>query len=881
MSKPSPAEAKLIGNILAEDDADSEFRQKELEEQIDRSISAPPQMSARVRESEDGKWIDPRSGERVREDDPRLTPEYYAYYYSQRPLDPRLAPPLFNWSSKLVASKLQQRGLPDKESKNTAKTQADEHVQRILRPAGRKMFHPERLLDPRPEGEKKASLPSPFSTDSSSKPVPFQYLFSDPTDDRPPPISKQGAPSRPQSARPSESLATVASSLRLYSATPPADISSNGPMLKMLREQLRSYSQDRKATTSPPIERSGPSGGYGGYSPPREGERQTIPLNMMSRLRISENEGPSVVGSGGLGSRGGYKEKALQRGRGVGSQGQGYEGQGDSRGDSRGYGYGGYPASEYDGGSGYGGNTAYGGGSGHPTYSQYQNERQYHEERNHMGYQREYSDGGRDYGRGGRGRWNRMAPRGGGMIPRDSVHPHHELDYGSPRFRGGGGISVQNGMFVRGPHIMEETYWEPHDSRGIQDYYMMQQMGHNGMRRERFGTIGRGGRFRGGIGGGGRGRGRYGGGGGGRMRNQNHNMRGQYSGHSGHGSHGGHSGHGGRGMHNSGGRERVRGEPRGQMMPRADSKSRRFMSPAANSNLPLSAADANTIGISSNLYNKWVEEFKTNKTTHVTLEDVAKRDMVVDLAMDQYGSRFLQQKLESAPTSQKEMIFQQLYPEVQRLCSDVFGNYVIQKMLEYGTSEQKKKLAKELRGNILTLSLQMYGCRVVQKAIDVLHLDIKAELIKELHGHVMKCVRDQNGNHVIQKCIEKVPPSEIQFIVEAFRGQNVKLAMHPYGCRVIQRLLEHCSSQQRNNMLKEILDHTQGLAKNQYGNYVIQHVLIHGSARHRAAVIKSFQGILLKLSKHKFASNVIEKCVTHATRQERLSLIEEILGTDR
>eukprot|EP00954_Amorphochlora_amoebiformis_P000344 27483-Amorphochlora_amoeboformis.AAC.1 len=65
-----------------------------------------------------------------------------------------------------------------------------------------------------------------------------------------------------------------------------------------------------------------------------------------------------------------------------------------------------------------------------------------------------------DYGRGGRGRWNRMAPRGGGMIPRDSVHPHHELDYGSPRFRGGGGISVQNGMFVRGPHIMEETYWE-------------------------------------------------------------------------------------------------------------------------------------------------------------------------------------------------------------------------------------------------------------------------------------------------------------------------------------------------------------------------------------------------------------------------------------
>ena len=28
--------------------------------------------------------------------DPRLDPNYYAYYYSQRPLNPRLPPPLFN-----------------------------------------------------------------------------------------------------------------------------------------------------------------------------------------------------------------------------------------------------------------------------------------------------------------------------------------------------------------------------------------------------------------------------------------------------------------------------------------------------------------------------------------------------------------------------------------------------------------------------------------------------------------------------------------------------------------------------------------------------------------------------------------------------------------
>mmetsp|Transcript_38342 Transcript_38342/g.74336 ORF Transcript_38342/g.74336 Transcript_38342/m.74336 type:complete len:769 (+) Transcript_38342:143-2449(+) len=288
--------------------------------------------------------------------------------------------------------------------------------------------------------------------------------------------------------------------------------------------------------------------------------------------------------------------------------------------------------------------------------------------------------------------------------------------------------------------------------------------------------------------------------------------------------------------------------------------------------------EINAIGIGSKMHVRWVEEFGTPKTAHVSLEDVAKRHLTVDLAMDQYGSRFIQQKLEKAPASHKEVTFDQIFPHTLVLCADVFGNYVIQKLFEHGTMEHKKALASKLKGHVMSLSLQMYGCRVVQKAIDVLNLDQKAELIKELHGHVMKCVRDQNGNHVIQKCIERVPPSLIQFVVDAFKGQNMKLAMHPYGCRVIQRLLEHCSSNQRAQTLEEILESTQMLAKNQYGNYVVQHILIHANAEHRAAVMEAFHGSLVKMSKHKFASNVIEKCVTHATRAERKSLIDEMLG---
>lgn len=49
--------------------------------------------------------------------------------------------------------------------------------------------------------------------------------------------------------------------------------------------------------------------------------------------------------------------------------------------------------------------------------------------------------------------------------------------------------------------------------------------------------------------------------------------------------------------------------------------------------------------------------------------------------MDQYGSRFIQQKLETATVEEKNKIFPEVVPHARTLMTDVFGNYVIQKVL--------------------------------------------------------------------------------------------------------------------------------------------------------------------------------------------------------
>ncbi|KAF9957909.1 mRNA binding protein puf3 [Mortierella alpina] len=272
-----------------------------------------------------------------------------------------------------------------------------------------------------------------------------------------------------------------------------------------------------------------------------------------------------------------------------------------------------------------------------------------------------------------------------------------------------------------------------------------------------------------------------------------------------------------------------------------------------------------------------LEEFRNNKNNKkYELQDIA--GSVVEFSGDQHGSRFIQQKLETASEEEKAMVFDEILSQALQLMTDVFGNYVIQKFFEHGAQEHKAVLARQMEGHVLSLTLQMYGCRVVQKGLEHVQSDQQALLVKELEGHVLRCVKDQNGNHVIQKAIECVPAEHIQFIMSAFTGQVYTLATHPYGCRVIQRMFEHCEDT-KTPLMDELHRYIPNLVQDQYGNYVIQHILERGKPAEKSLVVSKVIGQVLQLSKHKFASNVVEKCVAYGSSLDRQKLIEEVITT--
>jgi len=256
---------------------------------------------------------------------------------------------------------------------------------------------------------------------------------------------------------------------------------------------------------------------------------------------------------------------------------------------------------------------------------------------------------------------------------------------------------------------------------------------------------------------------------------------------------------------------------------------------------------------------------------------------IIEFAYNQFGSRLLQEKLDTASEEEKAIIYDILLEskEFNRLMKDGFGNYVLQRMFENGSANQHLAIVDRLAGNVFDYATHPYGCRVIQKGLECVTVDQQIRLVKDLQSpkNVLTCVQNQNGNHVIQKCIERMPVEHIQFVVDALQGHAEELAQNAFGCRVLQRLIEHCTDAEKvSPLLDEILRSVDQMAQDQYGNYVLQHILEHGVEDNRQTIMNVITSNILELSCHKFSSNVVESAILRCSTDESIRVSQAIMG---
>ncbi|KAI8808693.1 armadillo-type protein [Cladochytrium replicatum] len=249
---------------------------------------------------------------------------------------------------------------------------------------------------------------------------------------------------------------------------------------------------------------------------------------------------------------------------------------------------------------------------------------------------------------------------------------------------------------------------------------------------------------------------------------------------------------------------------------------------------------------------------------------------------DQPASLFLQQKLSTAPSKFKDIIFEAINKQSLPLMKNRFGNFLVQRCLELGSPMQNRMIGNAMKGQFLPLACDRFACHVLQKALEFLDEDMKAGLISELFRAIPETFTHRFASHVWQRIFETEwstePPVIIQYVDAALKGQWHSVANDENGSLVIQCIFENCSEKEKSSILCEILANTVAISKGQWGNWVIQHILEHGLHQDKLYILNVVKRNLFPMSIDQYASKVVEKALKVAERRDLHEIVDQAIS---
>lgn len=246
-------------------------------------------------------------------------------------------------------------------------------------------------------------------------------------------------------------------------------------------------------------------------------------------------------------------------------------------------------------------------------------------------------------------------------------------------------------------------------------------------------------------------------------------------------------------------------------------------------------------------------------------------------------SRLLQQQWELSHAPKRQVLFQKLWPYVNRLVIHPNGNYVVQKMLYCGNDSQQRLLVGRVTTQVNSWSSHVYGCRVVQAAICCATPQELEALVRGLNqrwGYIRDLIYHQYGNYVVQTLFQSVPPDLAACLVGQLRGMFLELAYHGCGCRVIQSIFKHTPLHIGRLIMDEVRDHLHPLSMHRFGNYVVQEMFKSGERKDAERVFAVVRDNLPEMCRSRFASHVVEKFIEEGSDQQRHVLLQRLTLPD-
>ena len=291
-----------------------------------------------------------------------------------------------------------------------------------------------------------------------------------------------------------------------------------------------------------------------------------------------------------------------------------------------------------------------------------------------------------------------------------------------------------------------------------------------------------------------------------------------------------------------------------------------------------------TNNMNNNFYNNNITTLLPNKNFYEYSEEEILNSAMA-LIKDQYGCRFMQEKIKENHHFANEILFPKIKYNLKELSCDSFGNYFLQAMIDILSFDNINKFFDMTQNEFTEICISPHGTRVIQKIIDKISSTpiLMNRFIYNLNSKDLGVIfKSPYGNHMIQKFLTTTHISEYSNFIFNFIYKNfLDIANSKHGVCVIQKCVSEGDEKQRSKLYELILGNFNILMKDSFGNYLIQYMLINTKTEEKfkeiLPIISKIEENMIDLCKSKFSANVIEKCFENSDNIIREHILNYLL----
>jgi len=185
---------------------------------------------------------------------------------------------------------------------------------------------------------------------------------------------------------------------------------------------------------------------------------------------------------------------------------------------------------------------------------------------------------------------------------------------------------------------------------------------------------------------------------------------------------------------------------------------------------------------------KMIEALHVEKTGFIIAEI---RGAAREVALSQFGCRILCRKLEHYEAGEANFValLDELFKDIEFLCSAESGSYVVRAILEFGMPQHVHRVVETLLRDTAWYAKDKFGSHVLEQAIVSANPDDRKLLLEDLfynREQILSIAGSNYGSHTLENTLKSLQTEEKNMMLPVLLAAEKTLKTMRFGKRVAQ-----------------------------------------------------------------------------------------------